>query len=132
MNTKPISLEELTHALDRFSGTEKYHPYREHCVLTDGAKYLAENADCYWLIDYIYEAQSITFLKKAGGMQSWTVCVHQDKSATLVCKNTHNRTIHREVIAHTDFVLGHGEPFQLFADLFYGNHAVVIFLTTEH
>jgi hypothetical protein len=48
-----IGALELQNNLQQFTGTEMYHkfgPYR----LTDGVKYLAEAAQCYWLFDIIH------------------------------------------------------------------------------
>jgi hypothetical protein len=42
--------------LDGFTGTEAYHPWSilfRKAVLTDGAKYLADKAGAYWLMDVI-------------------------------------------------------------------------------
>ncbi|WP_233246443.1 DUF6876 family protein [Limnohabitans sp. Jir61] len=36
-----------------FTGTTAYHLHAPRVVLTDGAKYLAEYAEAYWLIDAI-------------------------------------------------------------------------------
>jgi hypothetical protein len=39
--------------LDQFIGTTGYHRVSRTAVLTDGARYLAERAHCYWLMDVI-------------------------------------------------------------------------------
>ena len=46
----------LADDLRQFTGTEQYHkfsPLFRTFVLTDGAKYLAEEGHCYWLMDAI-------------------------------------------------------------------------------
>lgn len=131
MNTKPISLEELTYALDRFAGSLNCYEYRPGTLLTDGTKFLLEMTNCHWLIDRIADAQTKTFLRKADGLQSWTACVHKDNSATLVCTNGRDRTIYREVIAHTYFVLGQSEPLKIFAGLAGDSQSVIIMLPSE-
>lgn len=48
--------QELESNLSQFTGTENYHRYSlifRNVVLTDGAKYLAENAGAFWLMDSI-------------------------------------------------------------------------------
>lgn len=48
--------EELKQDLRQFTGTEGYtrwSPLFRNFVLTDGAKYLAENAGAYWLMDAV-------------------------------------------------------------------------------
>ncbi len=47
---------ELLYHLHSFTGTEQYHrfsPLFNAVVLTDGAKYLADEAGAYWLMDMI-------------------------------------------------------------------------------
>lgn len=48
--------KELFENLSQFYGTEAYYYWSilfPKCVLTDGVKYLADNAECYWMIDTI-------------------------------------------------------------------------------
>lgn len=37
--------------LSQFSGTEHYYRLNRRCLITDGAKYLADEAGAYWLLD---------------------------------------------------------------------------------
>lgn len=53
--------------LEAFTGTEGYHRISNHCLLTDGAKHLAENADCFWLMDIIDSYMLLT--KRSEGLQ---------------------------------------------------------------
>ena len=39
--------------LNQFIGTEKYYRISRRHLLTDGTKYLAEQAACFWLMDAI-------------------------------------------------------------------------------
>ncbi|MEI6807003.1 MAG: DUF6876 family protein [Myxococcaceae bacterium] len=39
--------------LSYFTGTEKYYSISRRHLLTDGTKYLAEKAECFWLMDAI-------------------------------------------------------------------------------
>lgn len=48
--------QELQAGLAGFTGTEHYYPFSAilpNWVLTDGAKWLADNAGCFWLMDMI-------------------------------------------------------------------------------
>ena len=38
-------------ALAQFTGTERYYRIAPKFLITDGVKFLAENAGCYWLLD---------------------------------------------------------------------------------
>ena len=48
---------EITNDLQNFYGTEHYYAYRAlgfpNLKLTDGVKYLAEAAECYWLLEIV-------------------------------------------------------------------------------
>lgn len=48
MNTNELQIN-----LSQFIGTEKYYRITHRHLLTDGTKYLAENAQCFWLMDAI-------------------------------------------------------------------------------
>lgn len=43
----------LYQTLAQFTGTERYYQHLHPLVLTDGAKCLAEEAGCYWLMDTV-------------------------------------------------------------------------------
>jgi hypothetical protein len=40
--------------LSQFTGTERYYRISRRHLLTDGAKYLAEQASCFWMMDAIF------------------------------------------------------------------------------
>ena len=75
--------------LGNFNGTESYHrlsPFK--MVLTDGAKFLADNAECYWLFNEIAAAQTLSQIKKDSSlqdMQVWTLKPFQG-GARLICE----------------------------------------------
>lgn len=39
--------------LSGFTGTENYYRYTQRMVLTDGTRYLADAAGCFWLMDVV-------------------------------------------------------------------------------
>jgi hypothetical protein len=54
------SIAEIQNGLAGFTGTEAYHrfsPLHGRMVCTDGVAWLAQNADCFWLIDIIASYQ---------------------------------------------------------------------------
>ncbi|OAJ33181.1 DUF6876 family protein [Piscirickettsia salmonis] len=57
MYAKEINLKktftEFMSELKHFTGTEKYHKSFLNTRLTDGVNYLAENLECFWLMDDI-------------------------------------------------------------------------------
>ena len=44
---------ELEEELAQFHGTTKYYKNFTGLLYTDGVRYLAERAECYWLIDLV-------------------------------------------------------------------------------
>ncbi len=48
-----LTAEELKTELSQFTGTENYHKHFLGFNYTDGIQFLAENAECYWLLDAI-------------------------------------------------------------------------------
>ena len=105
METKKLDLAQ-------FTGTEHWykHPLVQDVTYTDGAKYLAEQAQAYWLIDKIATSQMLKHLRKES-FQAWSLTVDLDShSAVLEAsdggKNGNAaKTIYREKISFTDFPL---------------------------
>lgn len=52
-NHKDMEMDnnDLQAALAQFAGTAHYYRLNRLCVITDGAKYLAEAAGAFWLLD---------------------------------------------------------------------------------
>jgi len=48
---------EIREGLAQMYGTENYYKYLGGLRLTDGIKFLAESAACYWLLDIIFSYQ---------------------------------------------------------------------------
>jgi hypothetical protein len=53
-----ISAQELQQSLKQFTGTDNYYKRLLGLRYTDGIQYLAEKAQCYWLIDVIASHQT--------------------------------------------------------------------------
>ena len=52
-----MNAETLLQNLEHFCGSEQYYKHWLGLCYTDGIKYLAENAQCFWLIDAIASHQ---------------------------------------------------------------------------
>ncbi len=95
--------DELDHRLGYYTGTERY--YRHRCglevLLTEGAKFLADQAGAYWLMDII--ASTIPYFQ-----QDTFVCVDfvreaQGEGATITVTDGNGKTHYRQEIPYTDF-----------------------------
>ena len=92
--------------LDQFHGTENYYQYIGF-KFTDGIKYLAENAKCYWLLDIISSYQTDELINGVT-FQVWELEVNSDKSAKVIMRSstsTRKLPIVEQKIPYTDFPL---------------------------
>ena len=88
--------------LSQFSGTEKYYRISRRHLLTDGAKYLAESAECFWMMDAI--ASHLSEI----GTSDWFVQVKvtvQNSRATMIYDDGNGNEHARQDIPYTDFPL---------------------------
>lgn len=87
--TSGMTPEQLISNLAQFTGTECYYRYGLGITfLTDGVKYLADNAGCYWLVDIIasYQRQLSKHADyRLQTIQFWKLKVNEDKSAVVTC-----------------------------------------------
>ena len=97
-----------------FSGTENYHrlsPLFSNVVLTDGAKYVADNGGgggAYWLLEAIASHIPSAARKHpmCADIQFWTLTVKPDKSAVLTCvPDSGMKPVVTQRIPYTDFDL---------------------------
>ena len=95
--------KEIKAELSRFTGTEKYHFHMSDIVLTDGAKYLADRAGAYWLMDVVASWQ---MAKKVAceRFQLWKITV-ADKKGTVTAEGGNGKELVRQEIPYTDFPL---------------------------
>ena len=93
-----IKLEDLLH----FTGTSAYYRISKRFLLTDGTKYLCEQADCFWLMD----AASSHLLEI--GVGDWFVLIRlkcEQERATLYFEYGNGHEHARQEIEYTDFPL---------------------------
>jgi hypothetical protein len=102
-----MTAPKLTHAkLRQFTGTENWyrHAINPAVLYTDGAKYLAEKAGAYWLLDEIALIQPYNKSVAAQKFQVWKLTVNADRAAALTCRGGNNNVIFRKQIDYTDFL----------------------------
>jgi hypothetical protein len=88
--------------LSQFIGTEGYWRISPSAVLTDGAKYLADGAGAYWLMDAI-----ASYLPQFTGKEDFIVAklVRTGISAQLTLDDGNGRVLDQQHIPYTDFPL---------------------------
>jgi hypothetical protein len=130
MHTQQTNLDtELAH----FTGTESYtnlrYPWlRTKFLLTDGTKYLAEQAKAFWLMDAIASHQANRKIA-AEPFQVWELTVSDKREAVLTCTDGNKTTLVRQEIPATDFPL---EKITLYAEQSDYLGGRVVMLTSEY
>ena len=86
--------------LAQFTGTAQYWRVARQFAITDGVKYLAETAACFWLID-----AAISHLSEIG-TEDWFVQVRMTvdgNRATMIYEDGSGSEHARQEIPYTDF-----------------------------
>lgn len=98
---------ELLAALAHFTGTTQWYkdPQFPSFKFTDGIKFLADHAECYWLINYIFSNQLLPKVK-AQDFQVWKISVVESK-AQIKLEDGNDKVIESFEIEFTDFPLEH-------------------------
>ena len=93
-----------SHQLGQFTGTSKYYKISRRHLLTDGTRYLAEQAACFWLMDAI--ASHLSEI----GTADWFVVIKttvKRTSAVMVYEDGNGTELARQAIPYTDLPLAH-------------------------
>jgi len=97
-----LNPEILLSNLAQFIGTTQYYQITARTVLTDGAKYLADAAGCYWLMDAI--ASHLVGLPEGAGFAQCTLSL-DGRSAELVIDDGNGMQLAFQYIEWTEFPL---------------------------
>lgn len=110
--------------LSHFIGTERYYRINPCTVLTDGTKYLADEAESYWLMDAI-----ASYLPQFTGKRDFIVAklVRTGISAQLTLDDGNGRVLDQQHIEYTDFPMN---SIQLYAC--WGGDFWVLMLCSEY
>ena len=92
--------------IETFKATSTWHRYYADSKIfySDGIRYLADSATCYWLLDDIVSAQTYSVVSKVK-FQIWTIEKIGKRSAVLWCEDEHGTKLFRKTIAYTVFPL---------------------------
>ena len=90
--------------LGQFTGTGQYYRISRRHLLTDGTRYLAEQAACFWLMDAV--ASHLSEI----GTADWFVVIKttvKQTSAVMVYEDGNGGELARQEIPYTDLPLAH-------------------------
>ena len=102
--------QDLAASLAQFTGTTRYYRISPGHLLTDGTRYLADTAGCYWIMDAV--ASHLAEI----GTQDWFVLVRvqvSDGSALMLYEDGNGNEHARQEIPYTDFPLEQHRPLRL-------------------
>jgi hypothetical protein len=111
--------------LSQFTGSETWyrHGINRNVLFSDGAKYVADHAGAYWLLDEIAIIQPNDKRVAAEEFQVWKLVVRSDRTGLLTCEDGNGNIVFSKVIEYTDFPLDE-------VSLWFANN--VIYLPSEH
>ena len=122
--------DQLLDELRQFYGTEHYYRHMPGLVITDGAKFLADNAGCYWLLDMVWsylpalrksrDTFFVVVLTKEGVLAPGAIFSIQDDIPP-------SKTYATQAIDYTDFPLD-----EIVLYLAASEDGFVLMLTTEY
>jgi len=86
-------------------GTEHYyrHGLNRNVFFTDGARYIADQGEAYWLLDLIAISQSHDKRVARQPFQVWKLAVSPDNTATITVEDGNFNVLLKQRIAYTDF-----------------------------
>lgn len=95
--------EEILNTLPCFTGTEHYYKHPFGIKFTDGVKYLADECQCYWLLDIVASYQFDTNVKNE--FQVFKLRVNEDKTALIEISDGNHNVLATQDLEFTDFPL---------------------------
>ncbi len=100
--------QQIISELNQFYGSATLYKHWLGLKYTDGIKYLAHEANCYWLLDAIASHQTKKLLSnpKLKEFQIWHLQI-KENSGVLICEWDTNQEVLRQEIEYTDFPLSH-------------------------
>lgn len=91
-------------ALSQFTGTERYYRIAPRFLITDGVKFLADSASCFWLLDAAIS--HIVQLGTDDGFVLVRLVVDGSRAVLTLEDGNGNGSVHRkQTIPFTDFPL---------------------------
>ena len=92
--------------LKHFTESEQifYNPLFPKFRYTDGVKYLAQEAHCYWLLDHIFIHQHLEEIRK-NHFQVWKLKVAKGDASTITVEDGNSNLIKSFKLEYTDFPL---------------------------
>ena len=90
--TKTLNTADLV----QFTGSENWyrHAINRAVLFTDGAKYVADQAGAYWLLDEIAIIQPHDKRVAAEEFQVWKLAVNANQTGVLTCEDGNDKDVY--------------------------------------
>ena len=98
-----VEENELLATLKQFTGCDQLAKLTRTVVLTEGSRYLAEAAECYWLFD-VYASH----LSGVDSKKDWFTCLKltkKNRSVSVSIEDGNGKVRAKQKIEFTDFTL---------------------------
>jgi hypothetical protein len=129
-----MTAQQLQEGLEQFYVTEDYHQWSAlypKFVLTDGAKFLAENAGAFWLMDIIGSWQMDKNVKQEE-FQVWRLWRTDVGGCVVTCDDGNDNIVALQRVEYTDFPLSEMKLYAAAGALEDGTPVLVIMLPSEN
>lgn len=104
-NDKRLTPEQLQAALCVFIGSEQFYRLYPNIILTEGVKFLCDEAQSYWLMDCLFSYQTMKQVAREP-FQVLELAVNLERRSGLITLTDGNeRTLFRQPLSFTDFPL---------------------------
>jgi hypothetical protein len=95
---------QIKNELEQFIGSINFYKHTFGIIYTDGIKFLADECQCYWLIDVVASYQYHDKVKEQE-FQVYKLKVNADKSASINIEDGNYNIVASQDIEYTDFPL---------------------------
>ena len=99
-----MSPTNLTFQLQQYTGTNAYHKLYPKVLLTDGVKFLAEEANCFWLMD-VYASHLLCTIDEEQESFTCLQMLTKNHQAEIVIDDGNGVELAKQKIEFTDFQL---------------------------
>lgn len=104
-NNTRLTPEQLQAALCVFIGSEQFYRLYPKVIITEGVKFLCDEAGAYWLIDALFSYQALPQVAREP-FQVLELAVNLEQHTGLILLTDGNeQTLFRQTLAYTDFPL---------------------------
>lgn len=104
-NDTRLTPEQLQAALCGFTGSEQFYVIYPNVIITEGLKYLCDQAGAYWLIDCLFSYQTIRNVAREP-FQVLDLAVNLERHTGLISLTDGNdQLLFRQKLEYTDFPL---------------------------